>query len=419
MQNKRQTQVKPASGLAKHWKWLLALLLLGILSAMLIAWRADHAAPSNSNNPAELAKDDWVNQAKDKAGGPGAEKLAVGATGAASAQRLAVVQKQLELAEHTYNSYKASTKYPMESRPIAEHPDQVYPNRPVEDAHALRKANGQVDSNIKVQTTQSRVFVGAKENLILTVSARDKAGTRMPLFVTRAIARGIANPGQRQAPSVTMHFSDDGNLGDTNAADNIVTGQIIPSATSFANFAGTVRVEVQFNAGDSAGVVNFDFIYTPDVPATWAGAPREAMENGALNFYLPINIQQAGRYLVSGRVDDANGKPFALVAFNDIVQNGSKEIRLPLFGKLIRDQNPTFPLTLRDVEAYLLKEDTDPDRAMLPRLIGTVLVTKKYPVNGFSDAEWDSEQRRRYLQELGKDVEKSRAELEGLKQGTN
>jgi hypothetical protein len=69
------------------------------------------------------------------------------------------------------------------------------------------------------------------------------------------------------------------------------------------------------------------------------------------------------------------------------------------------------PLTLRDVDGYLLKENADPDRALLPRLEGTVHVSKQYPLKGFSDAEWQGEERSRYLTEFARDLRATRAAL--------
>ena len=331
------------------------------------------------------------------------------------AARILELQRQLALAEHTYNSYKAGTKYPQESRPISEHPDQIYPNHPIEDEHGLHKKDGSVDDGIKIKTTQSRVFVGTKENVTFTVTATDKNGTRLPVFVNTAIARGLVTNNQRATAQVTVSFSDDGQHGDQAAGDGIFSATITPASTGFANFSGTVRTEVSFNVGDSNGFVNFDFIYTPETPATWAGSIRDALEAGSLNFYLKANINQGGRYLVSGRLDDANGKPFALVSFNNILATGPQEIRLQLFGKLVADQNPAFPLTLRDVDGYLLKENTDPDRALMPRLAGNVYTSKKYPLASFSSAEWDSEERNRYLTEYNNDVNLAKTALNQLR----
>jgi hypothetical protein len=82
-----------------------------------------------------------------------------------------------------------------------------------------------------------------------------------------------------------------------------------------------------------------------------------------------------------------------------------------MFGKLMRDNEAALPLTLRDVDGYLLKENSDPDRALMPRLEGQAFVGKPHPLEAFSDAEWDSEERRRYLAEFGKDLALARAAL--------
>jgi hypothetical protein len=118
--------------------------------------------------------------------------------------------------------------------------------------------------------------------------------------------------------------------------------------------------------------------------------------------------------VVTGRVDDATGKPIALLNFNGEVAAGTVEFKLSMFGKLLHDKQPAFPLVLRDVEGFLLKPDTFPDRVMMPRLVGTVHTTRSYPLASFSDAEWASEERSRYLTELGQDVVQAENKVQQL-----
>jgi hypothetical protein len=125
-------------------------------------------------------------------------------------------------------------------------------------------------------------------------------------------------------------------------------------------------------------------------------------------------VRMPGRYIVSGRVDDARGRPFALLTFNDMLGPGPNQIRLTMFGKLMRDQEVALPLTLRDVDGYLLKENADPDRALMPRLEGKVFTSQRHPLKGFSDAEWQSEERTRYLTEFAKDVKLAKNELQAF-----
>jgi len=186
---------------------------------------------------------------------------------------------------------------------------------------------------------------------------------------------------------------------------------LTPGQTGLAGFHGTIRTEVRYTAGGRNGVVIFDVIYSPKVPAVWAGAPREVLEDGSLAFVLRAEVRQPGRYVVTGRVDDARGRPFALATFNEVLGPGPNDIKLIVFGKLMHDGAPALPLTLRDVDGYLLKENTDPDRELMPRLEGPVLTSRAQSLKGVSDAEWSSEERDRYLTEFARDRKGAAAEL--------
>ncbi len=315
------------------------------------------------------------------------------------------------MADHSLCNYRSTTRYPNNSRSINEHPDQIYPNQPILDKSAMRKQGGGTDAAIQIQTSQSRVYLAAGENVAFSIKAVDGQGQAQPLFVTGAVARGITFQGNRETPQIVLPFSDDGSNGDAVAGDGVFSGVLAPALTGFANFNGTIRTEVKYNVGDKSGVVLFDIIYSPETPAIWSGGIREAVENGSLNFYMKADVHMPGRYVVTGRVDDAKGKPFALATFNDVLAQGASEVRLTVYGKLLRDEQPAMPLTLRDVDAYLLKENTDPDRALMPRIAGAAYVSKTYPLKVFSDTEWQSEERSRYLAEFGKDVEQAKAAL--------
>ena len=69
---------------------------------------------------------------------------------------------------------------------------------------------------------------------------------------------------------------------------------------------------------------------------------------------LGADVTQPGRYVITGRVDDATGKPLALVTFNDELGAGAQQVPLQVYGRLMRDDKPAFPLVLHDVEGFLL-----------------------------------------------------------------
>lgn len=344
------------------------------------------------------------------AGGPGPKFFGTVAQGQQSqlptgrAGQLVQLKENFELVDKTYCNYAAATKYPNSSRPISEHPDQVYPNAPVTESHPMRTGNGRSDPSVQIQTSQSRVYMASGEAVAFSVRAVDADGKALPLVISRAVAQGMTYKGARASAQVTLPFADDGRGADAVAGDGAFAGVLAPAQTGLANFNGTIRTEVQYAAGGKKGFVLFDVIYTPELPALWTGKVREATEDGSLVYYLGADVRVAGRYVVQGRVDDAKGKPFALATFNDILPAGPAEVKLLVFGKLVRDGEAALPLTLRDVDGYLLKENTDPDRALMPRLEGKVVVGKPHPLKSFSDEEWQSEERSRHLAEFSKDI---------------
>ncbi len=330
--------------------------------------------------------------------------------------QLALWSQRLSRAEDVLENYRKQTVYPFDSRPAREHADQMYPNRPVVEDSRLKNPGQKPSEGVRIRTSQERVYVAGNETVLFTVSAIDMQGNPLPLAVTRAIAHDPPLDGKpSKRNSIAVPFNDDGANGDIAAGDTIVSARLNPATQGFANHAGTIRVELNLKVNDESGFVFFDIFYTPDPPAVWSGGVREVVEAGSLNFYLKAQVRDAGRYVITGRIDDAKAQPFALITFNDELAAGAREVKLNLFGKLLVDEKPAFPLTLRDVDGFLLKPDADPDRALMPRLPGRLLMTKSYALTAFSEAEWNSEERARYLAEYGNDVASARAHLDHVR----
>jgi len=400
----------PRSGL-QGWlrRWGAPLGTAAVLALALIGWRLARDEPpalSAAAAPAPGAPGRPFFGKVDGGGLPAPDDRA---------RRRRELVDHLALVDHTYCSYRTGSQYPAGSRPMAENADQNAPNAPVLEMNPMRLDGGGSDTQVQLQTSQSRVYMAAGEAVAFSLRAVDAGGRVLPLVVTRALARGISYGAARPAPQVTLPFADDGNGADPVPNDGAFAGVLAPAQSGLAGFNGTIRTEVRYAVGGKSGVVLFDVIYTPELPAVWSGPVRETVENGSLAFVLKLDVRMPGRYVISGRVDDAQGKPFALLTFNDILGPGPNDIRLTVFGKLMRDQDAVLPLTLRDVDGYLLKEnaalDNSADRALLPRLEGKVFTGRAHPLSGFSDAEWQSEERSRYLTEFAKDVALARQEL--------
>jgi hypothetical protein len=227
-------------------------------------------------------------------------------------------------------------------------------------------------------------------------------------------ARGAAAAHAPTVPDVALDLNDEGRAGDAAAGDRVYGMQLQPATQGYANLFGQIRVEVQLEIRGEQGSTYFDVYYTPEPPAVWQGGVRDAMEDGALVFHLGAEVHKPGRYVISARVDDANGVPFALLGFNDEVGTGPFDFKLRLFGALVRDAKPAFPLTLRDVDGFLLRESF-PDRMLMPRRAGPVHTTGTVALSEFADAEWNSEERQRYLAELTRDMAEAQQRVDQLK----
>lgn len=307
----------------------------------------------------------------------------------------AMLEQQVVMADQTLCQYQYQTRYPNTSRPVSEHPDQVYPNQPVLERHAMRKAGGGTDNTIQMQSSQNRVYLAQNESAEFVLAAVSQNGQKLPLEAEKIISKGLVFGNTRPVADVVPDMQN---------SDGMLRIRLTPQQTSLATFHGTIRTELQYRVNGQAGQIFWDVIYSPQLPAQWVGNPADSLQEGALQFALKLQVNLPGRYVITARVDDARGTPLALLTFNDLLNQGMNSVRMPLAGNLIRDLNPVFPLRLRDIEGYLLKEDADPDRLLLPRLDGECLQTRTYAVKGFSDQEWQSEERSRYLTEFRKDL---------------
>jgi hypothetical protein len=322
-------------------------------------------------------------------------------------EQLALWRGRLERAQDALNAYRAAAQYPHESRPIEEHPDQVRPFAPIEEERSLRMPGGTAPQGVKLRTTQERVFASGGESSRVTLKLEDLQGRTLPLRATRAVMKEVTPPG---ATASTPEFA----MPIQTTPDGTLVAVMRPASQGFGTFAGTVRLELLLDHAGQPGFIYFDLVYSPETAALWLPGLRDAVEAGSLVFYAKLQVQLPGRYVVSARVDDGSGAPLAVAMFNRELPAGTHEIPLPVFGKLIRDKAPAFPLQLRDVEAFLLRENTFPDRVMLPRLVGVQHRSKVHPLAGFSADEWHSEERQRYLTELTKDVEAAQRKVEQL-----
>jgi hypothetical protein len=316
---------------------------------------------------------------------------------------------RLERAQRTLDTYVQATKYPPASRPLSEHPDQIEPLNKVDHQQFL-VPGGQS----RLRLRYDRSFLVGDDAVVIQLSGEDSVGNPLPCEIISASATEAPfSPNTGRHSAVTLSFTGDGHGG--GAVADTFTTRFQPARQGFAQHLGGIRIAVRARVGDEEGATGFDVYYTPTPPAVFTRAVREVLENGSLSLYLGINVQKAGHYIITARVDDTAGNGFAYLSFNDEVQEGAREIPLVLFGKLIRDRHAGAPFRLRDVEGFLLKEDTDPDRELVQPLLGTVHTTRAYPESAFSDEEWQSEQRTRTIDEFTRNLEDLKKQAAGAR----
>jgi hypothetical protein len=408
----------------RRGRWLLLLVPLALgLGGLLLSWRGGEPesleARVSSSAPESPAPERAPSRALASPAaarpppGPGASREA--SLSPEEAEREAqrkLWQARLERARFTLDSYVQSTRYPHESRSIREHPDQVHPASP-ERSQPLSREHPEISLRLK----QEKVFVVGEEVVRFFVSCENARSQQpLPCEVHSGVAREAPYlAGAEQLAAVPLDFNDVGRNGDEQSGDGTWTASFQPARQGFALFSGTLRIgfRVRANGGPEGGSF-FDILFTSAPPATFTGKVREVVEQGSLQLYLGLQVRKPGRYVVAGRVDDASDMPFAHVSFNEELEVGAREVKLTVFGLLLRDEAPSFPLKLRDVDGFLLLERGDPDRELLAALSGYVHVTREYPHELFSAAEWQSEERQRHVDEFTRDVEEARRRLAEL-----
>jgi hypothetical protein len=311
-----------------------------------------------------------------------------------SAEPQSLWQKRLDHAQRTLDNYLAATRYPPTSRPIEEQPDQVRPHLVSNQTVPLKRRDDKL-TDARVTLHQDRYYVVGEERVTFTIACENSDGPA-PCEVLSSWTRGEGPSADPRAPTSGSGIAIPFTAGATGA----LTATFQPISQGFAGFYGPIRLFIDLRVDGEEGQTSFEVMFTPRAPAIFTGSFREALLDGSLDIYAGLKIDRPGRYVIAARVDDAEGRTFAYLSFNEELGAGLKEAKLQLFGKLILEQKAKAPFHLRDVEGFLLKENTYPDRELVPTLEGAVHTSKHYQASDFSDAAWESEEKERHVTEF-------------------
>lgn len=329
-----------------------------------------------------------------------------------------IAERRLERARRALDTYLQATRYPPGSRPLSEHPDLVHARSvPPSLQRLVRKDKKLADARVTLE--QDRYYLVGDEAARLTVSCATHEGPAACEVVSAEARVAPTMPRASEMPVVPVSFHDDGQGGDPAAGDGAPSALFAPAREGFGGYHGPLRVELFLRVGGEEGTAGFELQYTPAAPARFTGEVREALEEGSLCLYVGMAVGKPGRYVLHARADDADGEGFAFLEHNESLGAGRQEARMCLFGKLVRDERARSPFVLRDLEGFLLQEDAYPDREIVPALVGPVHTTRAYDESRFSEAEWQSEEKKRHLDELTKDVDEAEKDLAEMDEGAS
>lgn len=310
------------------------------------------------------------------------------------------------MAEERLATYRKFAQYPPGSRPARENADQLYPQAKIVRGIPL-SLGGRASEHILLKLRQDRLVVVGSESIELGIRCEDSQAQPVPCAVESAMLAALPLSTGRPAGERPVEFV--GPAGQAPSGELVATFR--PAELGLVNKSWPLRVDVRLKAGSDPserGSALFDFLFTPDPPAVSIGPLHEELVQGSLGLTYPLDVKRPGRYVLHARVDDADGKPVAFLEFNDVLPVGPQRIPLRVFGKLILDEKPRWPLKVRDFDGFLLKEDADPDREQIPSRVGYHHTTQVYSLSAFSPAEWQSEEKSRHEREFEKDVAEAR-----------
>jgi hypothetical protein len=161
---------------------------------------------------------------------------------------------------------------------------------------------------------------------------------------------------------------------------------------------------VEFDHGHGTQRAHFDFQYTPagGIPARFTGAFGDAVEAGSLVVHAGVEVTTPGHYVIDANLFDAADQPVAWSRFKGELAAGTQDAELVFFGKVIVDAGAHGPFHLGQLRGARYAPGEDPDLEQMASFTGSY-VTRPYPTDAFSSAEYDSVDKQRMIELLGHD----------------
>jgi len=290
---------------------------------------------------------------------------------------------------NTLANYRKYAIYPPTSRPLKhESLDLLLWNQRYERFRPTRN-----DPSLSFRLSADRFWVTGEESINATLQVR-RAGKPVTVEITRSfIGDDARSPGTDVAARVPVTFRRSGGA---------YVASFNPSALVHPERGAKLGLYVEFDSGASARQrAKIMFNYTPPggIPARFTGAFREAIDHGSLIIYAQVEVARAGWYLIDCNLWDRLDNPVAWTRFKGNLSTGLQEVPLLFFGKVLVDSKSIAPWHIGELRGGLHVPMEDPDVDFMQPFTGSYR-TSKYDLAQFSNAEWDSAQKRKKLQLL-------------------
>ena len=314
---------------------------------------------------------------------------------------------ELEMAKADLENYRNTSRWPESARPSDEMapgggllPHHVPPTTlPMVRKHADGTVDEQGLSKSRVTLMQDRFQVIGDEAVNVQLQAADEKGKELALRC--AGAKAIAVSDKPLPPAEVTCVAD---------KDGHVTSKFVPLMSPLRDFVGTIRLEYNLSVerpdgSSEGGTSEISVHYGGAEVARFNGNVRQAYENGSAVFYLGFDVLKAGFYRLNVRADNGqDDKIFAHMNVREQVdQPGPREMRVEVFGKLIKDSQAK-SLRLRDLDGEYVPPAGE--IVGIKGRDGVFYTAKSIDLAQVSGAEWQApekeERMNEYKQALGR-----------------
>lgn len=302
-------------------------------------------------------------------------------------------QPPIERLKREYENYRKSSIYPHWSIPLT--PDMDFAlewNKAV--TSDLELGDGLV---VRFDGNAGRVF--GKEPYTATIAAWRTTGgkDRVPVAVRverAAVSVTNATGGAGNGEVFEVAFHDDGQDGDAQAGDRVLSTRFVPADKKELAHASAARIEayVVIDGADRRQLVR-DFVFAPR-EVLEVRALHDRAKDGSLVATVDCEVHEQGVYTFYANLLAGDGAPIAMTKLSFPLEPGKRSVDLTFFGKVIADRGLAGPYTIKDVHGLRRSEHGEPD---VWWTYAPAYQTAPYAASDFSSAEWNDPERTQRL----------------------